>query len=49
MPVMPVIGFVGAALARGLSSGSSAFWKALNDIGFVEGQNPAIGLSLGRY
>ncbi len=41
-PAMPVIGFLSAGSPETYSRALAAFRKALNDIGFVEGQNLAI-------
>src|SRR5258708_13535678 len=40
--VMPVIGFISAGSPEAYPQALAAFRKALNDIGFVEGQNLAI-------
>jgi putative ABC transport system substrate-binding protein len=40
--IMPVIGFISAGSPEAYPQALAAFWKALNDIGFVEGQNLAI-------
>jgi hypothetical protein len=39
---MPVIGFISAGSPEAYPQALPAFRKALNDIGFVEGQNLAI-------
>src|SRR5260370_40522794 len=45
---MPVIGFLHPASPDPLRRQVAAFWRALNEGGYVEGQNLAIQISLGQ-
>src|SRR5215831_13335659 len=41
-PAMPVIGFLNGQTAQAFAPMAASFWRGLNEVGFVEGQNVAI-------
>jgi putative ABC transport system substrate-binding protein len=45
---MPVIGFLNAAFAAGYPGPLSAFLKGLGETGYIDGQNIAIQVPVGR-
>ena len=41
-PAMPVIGFLNGQTAQAFAPMAASFWRGLNEVGYVEGQNVAI-------
>src|SRR5262249_60307494 len=41
-PAMPVIGFLNGQTAQAFAPMAVFFWRGLNEVGYVEGQNVAI-------
>ena len=47
-PGMPVIGFLSGVSPEPFAKAVAAFQQGLKELGYIQGQNVAIGISLGR-